>query len=563
MKLRKTAVVAMIVAIIAPALRASDSVITDPLSGTSVEDVYAADRARWLDMAESLKPALIHTIISPRAVVTAVNDTAAFQHWRYDSIGLPQDMLYNRSFKDVKKITLDFGRHMTGYFTFRTRTLFRCQDAPVRIKFFFGELPAELNTPLDPWEGSLSRAWMQDEVVTVTEVDRAITIPRRLACRYVTIELLGASNDFDFGIDSVWFDAVSSAGDITYSPQTDADARTERIRDVGIETLRECMQTVFEDGPKRDHRLWVGDLYLQSLANRYSFRNFDLVKRCLYLFAALSSNDGIVISNVFETPAPHPQEGSICLSYSLLWNSTLLEYLRDTNDMESGVDLWPVAKRQVDIVTGYVGADGIFDMSKAIGAWTFFDWREGLDLTTPMQGAVIFALDQSAELARMLGHEPEAKKWERLSKKMKKAALKNLYDTKRGVFVSGRDRQVSALAQAWMIKSGVVNGERARRALTMMLADSDAVQPGTPYGMHYLIDAMIMAGMTERARTMLVDYWGGMTDRGADTFWESYDPDNDFISAYGFSPVNSACHAWSCTPIYFINRYPEIFGVGH
>ena len=26
------------------------------------------------------------------------------------------------------------------------------------------------------------------------------------------------------------------------------------------------MQTVFEDGPKRDHRLWIGDLYLQYLA---------------------------------------------------------------------------------------------------------------------------------------------------------------------------------------------------------------------------------------------------------------------------------------------------------
>jgi len=524
------------------------------------KDVYAAGRAHWLDMAEGLKPALVHRILTPRAVVAAVNDTAVFQHWRYDSTGTPEDMLYNRSLKDVKKITLDFGRHMTGYFTFRTRTLFRCQDAPVRIKFFFGELPAELNTPLNPWKGSLSRAWMQDEVVTVTEVDRSITIPRRMACRYVTIELLGASNDFDFGIDSVWFDAVSSAGEITYSPQTVTDVRMGRIRDVGVETLRECMQTVFEDGPKRDRRLWVGDLYLQSLANRYSFRNFDLVKRCLYLFAALSTEDGIVISNIFESPEPHPQDGSICLSYSLLWNSTLLEYLKDTNDMVSGLDLWPVAKRQIEVITEYVGEDGIFDMSKTRGMWTFFDWREGLDLTTPMQGAVIFALDQSAELARMLGYEHEAKDWGRLLKKMKKAAIKNMYDSKRGVFVSGKNRQVSALGQAWMIKSGVVKDDRARRALTAMLADSNAVQPGTPYGMHYLIDAMIMAGMTDEARTMLVDYWGGMVDRGADTFWESYDPNDDFISAYGFSPVNSACHAWSCTPIYFINRYPEIFG---
>lgn len=175
------------------------------------KDVYAAERAQWLKKAESLKPELIHTILHPVSVVKAVNDSTAFQGWRFDSIGTPDKIVFNRSFKDVKKVTLDFGRHATGYFTFNTLTLSRCQDAPIRIKFTFGELPAELNTPLDPWTGTLSRAWMQDEVVTVTEVDRPVTLPRRMACRYVDIELLGASNDFDFAIDSLSFDAVSSA----------------------------------------------------------------------------------------------------------------------------------------------------------------------------------------------------------------------------------------------------------------------------------------------------------------------------------------------------------------
>nr|WP_301847471.1 hypothetical protein [uncultured Parabacteroides sp.] len=50
-----------------------------------------------------------------------------------------------------------------------------------------------------------------------------------------------------------------------------------------------------------------------------------------------------------------------------------------------------------------------------------------------------------------------------------------------------------------------------------------------------------------------------MVKRGADTFWEVYDPDNDYLSPYGFFVINSYCHAWSCTPVYFINKYPEIF----
>jgi hypothetical protein len=50
-----------------------------------------------------------------------------------------------------------------------------------------------------------------------------------------------------------------------------------------------------------------------------------------------------------------------------------------------------------------------------------------------------------------------------------------------------------------------------------------------------------------------------MIKKGADTFWEVYDPADEFKSPYGFFPVNSYCHAWSCTPVYFIRKYPKIF----
>lgn len=526
----------------------------------SADTMWGEQRCRWLDIAEASKPELHKAVIKPLSVVKTINDTSAYQHWRYETIGNPEDMLYGKNFKEVKEITLDFGKHLTGYFTFHTKTLNRCQDAPVRIKFFFAEMPAELNTPLDPWRGGLSRAWMQDETITITQVDEYITIPRRVAFRYLKIELLGASPDFDFAIDDMYFTAVSSAGELQTELLPECPQIMRDIHDVSVETLRECMQTVFEDGPKRDHRLWSGDLYLQSLANRYSFRNFDLTKRCLYLFAGLAADDGIVISNIFEDPTPHPQYGSYCLTYCLLWNSTLLEYLKDTNDMVTANDLWPVAKRQVEDALTYVEDNGIFNQYKRGGyVWLFFDWRDGLDVNTPMQGATIFALDQTYELAKMLGKEKEVASWPALSKKMKRAAKKNLYDSKRGVFVSGNHRQVSILGQTWLIKAGVLNQKEAQKAIRTALASNTTVMPGTPYGTHYLIDAMLIAGMNDEARDYLVDYWGGMVLKGADTFWESYDPNDDFISAYGFSPVNSSCHAWSCTPVYFIHKYPGIF----
>ena len=508
--------------------------------------------------AEQAMPELVKTVYRPMYLVEGVRDSSAYQGWRMRRSGELSDY-YGVSLKQRPCVTVDFGKHITGRFSFRVRTLSRTQDAPLRLKFTFGEVPAEMNVPFDPFPGTLSRAWMQDEVITLEQIDCDVTLPRRISGRYMRVELLGGSPDFDFAMDDMWFTAESSAPQeaVTELP-ADTPEIIRKINDVSVETLRECMQTVYEDGPKRDHRLWAGDLYLESLANRHSFRNFSLTKRCLYLFASLAAEDGTVVSNIFEKPEPHPQYGSYCLTYCLLYNSTLLEYLKDTGDYETAEDLWIVARHQVEDALTYVGDDYVFDSSRR-PVWLFFDWREGLDADAPIQGAVIFALQQTYELAVMLGKESKVPHWPRIAEKMKKAAMKRYYDKSRGVFVSGPDSQVSVLGQTWMIKSGVVSGKQAQKAIQTALADDSTVMPGTPYATHYLVDAMLICGMYDQARDYLTDYWGGMVEKGADTFWEAYDPRNDYISPYNFHPLNSYCHAWSCTPVYFIHTWPEVF----
>ncbi len=113
------------------------------------------------------------------------------------------DTLYQKSLKAKSGTVLDFGEHMTGYVTFTIQALRGTPDAPVRVKFTFGEVPAELATPFDPYTGDLSRAWLQDEVVTLTELPVTMTIPRRLSFRYAKIDLLGASAYFDLHLTGI------------------------------------------------------------------------------------------------------------------------------------------------------------------------------------------------------------------------------------------------------------------------------------------------------------------------------------------------------------------------
>ena len=520
---------------------------------------YFKDSDDWLRKAEACKPALIYTDCMPVTVVKSVKDDATFQGWRMEDVG-ETDVLFSESLKKHSGIILDFGQHLTGYLTFALKTLGGATaDAPIRLKFTFAEVPGELNTSFDPYHGGLSRAWLQDETITLMNVPVRQTINRRVSFRYLRIDVLGASS-YDFAFSDITFRAQSSVSAMCDTGLAETtDPLIKRINEIGLLTLKECMQTVYEDGPKRDQRLWIGDLYLEALANAYSYKQHDLTKRCLYLLGAAADEEGLLHATLMEYPEPHPQEGQHSLDYSLIYNIALLEYVKTTGDKLTANDLWPVVVRQIEFALRQYSSDMIYDMHKQPVYWLVFDWKDGYDRQASMQGLTILALNKSYELARLLGKENGVKDWPRIAEKMKKAARKYLYDREQGVVVSGDSKQVSYLSQAWMVLSETLSLKEGIKAMRNVLAMPDACYPGCPYGYHYVMEALLKCGMNEEARRLLVDYWGGMVKDGADTFWEVYDPNDDTLSPYGFFPVNSYCHAWSCTPVYFINKYPDVF----
>lgn len=526
------------------------------------QDFYSTQlRQKWLDIAKENEPKLIETVVRPISLATIVNDATAFQSYKANPTEKPE-VLYSESLKKHTGIVLDFGAHVTGYFTFDLKTLKSTADAPVRLKFTFGEVPSEVAVPFDPYNGGLSRAWLQDEIVTVTEFPAKITIPRRLAFRYVKVEVLGSSPYFDFALTDCFVKATTSVSTTAAPLANTTSDLMKKIDKIGLNTLRECMQTVYEDGPKRDRRLWIGDLYLESLANIYSYKENNLTKRCLYLLAGLAQEDGFLYCNVFETPTPHAQVGSPFLfDYSLLYNVTLKDYLVATNDKQTANDLWPVAKRQMDNITKYLDNNGVFDadQAKKDGWWLFVDWNENLDRQASIQGIMIYSMKETVALGKLLGKEKEVSQLNGLISKMTKGAKSKLFDKNLGLFTSGKNNQISYASQSWLILAGVVKDKEAQNVIKKLQQVKTAVKPGAPYMYHYYVQALIDSGLHTDAKSFLIDYWGGMVNKGADTFWEVYDPTNEQLSPYGFYPINSYCHAWSCTPVYFIRKYPEIF----
>jgi hypothetical protein len=511
--------------------------------------LVAQRRTAWLEKAEQAMPALIHTFKNPVAVITVTNDATAFQGWR---IGSAADVrsVYDRPLKPGDSFVLDFGQHLAGYAQLSLRAFDIPVDAPVRLQLIFGEVLAEVTEPFDPYKGGLTRAWLQDETVNIDVVPQTVHLPRRYAFRYLKVTVVSCSQHGTFGFTNISADAVSSADETLLAPFTPASDEDAALDRVARATLRDCMQTVFEDGPKRDRRLWLGDLRLQALANYATYRNTDLVKRSLYILAGTCTDRGLVSTCAFEKPQP-VRGGNSILDYTALFAPTVLEYLDASGDRATAEDLWPLVVKQLDFTLEPVRPDGLLVTPK--NWWCFIDWHT-LDKQASEHAVVLFGLKATQRLAEKLGKTEDVAFIPAAVGRMEDAARKNLWDETQGLFVSGPTREISWASQAWMTLAGVPTPEQARRALSGVIAHPTAEKPGTPYLYHYVIEALLTAGLRDDANRLMHAYWGGMIAKGADTFWEAYAPDNDFLSPYHSHLMNSYCHAWSCTPTYLLRK---------
>ncbi len=505
---------------------------------------------KFIDIAEQLKPTLIPSTVKPIARGQLAKDSSSLFSWT-----IVADNAENTASSDFicrnGQVAFDFGRYCVGYLSFELE----CEgkiDCPLRLQIKFGETIAELGESFDGFEPSLGRAWLQDEVIVIDYPVGEVKLPRRYAFRYVSITSVYNPPSYKFRITNLKCETVTSA-DETAIPVLSGNI-PEQLRDIdrtSLNTLRHCMQTVFEDGPKRDRRLWLGDFRLQALVNYQSFKNYDLCKRCLYLFAGTADERGCIPSCVYEYPQPRSGELFI-YDYTALFVPTLLEYAEASKDIDTAVELWPSALRQLEIVLKDVDSNGLFHDKKEW--WLFIDWNNGLDKQASEQAIVIYCLKQALKLAELVGDSSRNSWLHTNINLMSKAAMESLFDSARQVFISGESRQISWASQAWMIIAGVVDYSVASEILSRLEGLEGVVQPAGPYLYHYVLEAMFIAGHKEQAIALIKEYWGGMINLGSDTFWEVFDPNDLKLSPYGSYLINSYCHAWSCTPSLFIRQ---------
>jgi len=501
----------------------------------------------FVQVAHDLKPLLHHWTRPALSLIEFEPDDQSYFGFRRVPVVTKMNQFEEQVWGSGEEFILDFGIHMVGSLSMNLEARLAHMDAPCRLRLTFGESPLDVTLGMENVKTWISTSWLPDEVINIDVSPAEVCIPRRHAFRFLRVEILATSPKYKVSFSNVRCNCVSSvAQDQEIQMPSFNSTILSSIDQVSIFTLRECMQSVFEDGPRRDRRLWLGDLRLQALANYATFKDFDLVKRCIFMFAAVARQDGSIPACIFDSPELSPSTDYI-VDYDALFAAVVEDYVTASGDVAAGVQLWSTVLGCLRRPLSHLDPDqGTFDVTRGQG-FKFLDWQTGLHREAGCHGLLLYCLKAANRLAEAL-HKPAPFENEVL--RMTQGARHFLDDN--GNFVSGPDSQRSLASASWLTLSGAFETKVARKALLNTFRDTGAVQPLTPYLWHYVCDALAQLGCYDECVALITDYWGGMLNAGADTFWEAFDSRDHRASPYGDVRNNSFCHAWSCTPSYLL-----------
>ncbi|MCD0489360.1 alpha-rhamnosidase [Pedobacter sp. MC2016-14] len=340
-----------------------------------------------------------------------------------------------------------------------------------------------------------------------------------------------------------------------YAPVTEkgsfacSDPQINKIYDVAKYTFHLNTREFFIDGIKRDRWVWSGDAYQSYLMNYYSFFDSPTVKRTLL---AQRGKD------------PVTAHINTIMDYSFYWFLGINDYYQFTGDKKFIVDVYPRMKALMDYVLGRRNKDGLLEWMP--GDWIFIDWADGLS----KDGAVSFeqllfcrSLESMALCADMAGDKDGAANYGQLATELKAKIFKLYWNENKHALVHSRidgkaTDNVTRYANMFGIFFNYFNPAQKLEVKQHVLLNDKVNKITTPYMRFYELEALCAMGEQDYVLKEMKDYWGGMLNLGATSFWEEYNPakkGTEHLAMYARPFGKSLCHAWGASPIYLLGKY--------
>ena len=421
-------------------------------------------------------------------------------------------------------LVLDFGRELHGGLQIGSGT---GTGADAKLHVRFGESVAESLASLGE-RGACNDHAIRDDVIALPRMGRREI--GETGFRFVRL-----ANAGEVPIQLEYVRAVSLMRPMRQSGWFRcSDERLNRVFDTAVRTVHLCCQDYVWDGIKRDRLVWMGDMHPETSVILNVFGAAEVVPATLDYIAATTKAEKW--ANGFPT-------------YTLWWLRNLAAWYRFTGDrayLMKHADYLEATFEHV--LTGM--KDGMWHVEGRNAS--FLDWPTHHDPIAERAGAqalALMALRDVAFLGRELGRMNLVASAERVV-----ADLEKLHPDPHG----------SKSAAALLALSGQLD---PKTAYGRVLGLGGCVGVSTFYG-YYMLEAMSAAGETRRALDTVRDYWGGMLDMGATSFWEDFNlawTNNAFrideMPAAGKKDIHgdygefcykgfrhSLCHGWSSGP---------------
>lgn len=412
----------------------------------------------------------------------------------------------------------DFGRELLGYVTIQSAT---------KPQFGIGESIAEAT--------DTTTKNMEQTVELVDEGNGKWRSKVPLAFRYVKAT---AEEPVKVSCEALFYPAQYKGAFAS------SDTLLTRIWMNSAYTLRLCMHDFLIDGVKRDRLPWAGDLAMSMQADAYSFADKEVVRKSLVVLgrAGISTKD---VNGIID--------------YSLWWIISQHLYQLYHGDVGHLKKEWPRIKEALNILNSRCDSAGYINSKNT---WLFIDWVDG-NKNTALQVLWWWAQQSGARLAQRMGDNKAMQLWNSRSAILKKRLLKDAWSVSKGAWMNDpyHPDTISRHANILALLSGLADSQQYPQ-IGKVLRGHEAAPVGTPYMAGFENMALARTGDIQRFIGNVKDYWGGMLNYGATTFWEAYDPaqkGTERLAFYDRPYGKSLCHAWSSGPAAFLPA--EISGI--
>ncbi len=424
-------------------------------------------------------------------------------------------------------ILLDFGCELNGGISINLGYPSKPEQSVMRVRF--GESVSEaMGDPNDDhaihdWQVSLPALCVQELGLT--------------GFRFVRIDLLSAPLSCEVrGILAVSLvRPVEELGQFECS-----DEKLNKIWQVGRRTVHLCMQNYLLDGIKRDRMVWMGDIHSQIGVVQHAFGAQKIIEESL---------------DIIRDCTPENEWMNGIPAYSAWWLISQRDWFMYTAHEDYLRAQQPYFSSLARKLAGMVNDQGRLDWQDR----ELLDWASARDAQATMSGLQslgCWALMASVDVARVLDDQDLAQACAGAVNKMRQI---NLPQT--------GNKQAMALR----ILTGACD---ARKGHDDVLAKNPAAGLSPWFGL-YVLQAYAAAGDAQGALNLMKEYWGGMIDLGATSYWEHFDIEwkklgsrIDELTPSGRRDLHattgdhcfvglrhSLCHGWGSGPVTYLSQY--------